>query len=230
MGIAILIPELVIYETINNILEYIKNDYNTKSNKKTSYLWHVFGEDEDDRPLKLGKMNLYEQAIDIFVNGGLDKKRKIEVTVGYNMQRVGLPTIHITMPSDNPINAGIGDNEGYTSPIVDGVKKETFRTVTADSSVVYNLIISSDNVNECLIIYNLLKAAGLGFKSQFELKGFMNTKIGGNDLQLADDLMPTNIFHRNFNISFEYNYTSIDPFPQKYGDNFKVDLFPEVNN
>src|SRR6201999_2719045 len=103
-------------------------------------------------------------------------------------------------------------NRGYTQPLYDVTKSVRFDTVTQDATVLYSIIITSDNVNECLILYNFLKAAFLGFKHQLELKGLQNVRSGGTDLNLAEDLIPVNIYHRSFNLAFDYDYMTVDMF------------------
>jgi hypothetical protein len=139
---------------------------------------------------------------------------------------MALPTFHIVMPSESPKNAGIGDNRGYTEPILDVTNSVKFDTVTQDSSVVYTIIITSDNVNECLILYNFLKAAFLGFKLQLELSGFQNVRSGGTDLNISEDLIPVHIYHRSFNLSFDYDYTTVDMFGEGYIKTMSFDIKP----
>lgn len=225
-GTAILIPEVEIYETLNNILDYVREEYAQAKDKKETFLWFVFGIREDGRPLQLGKLNFFNQAVDIFINGGVEKKRKVEVSVGYNSARMGLPTLHIVMPAESSKNAGIGDNRGYMENVDDSIKGISYDVVTADASVVYSIIITSDNVNESLILYNFLKAAFLGFKLQLELKGFQNVRSGGTDLSLSDDLVPVGIYHRSFNLNFDYDYSTIDVFGEKYAKTFSFDFKP----
>ena len=230
---AILIPEIEIYEVLNIFVNFAIEDYKSKSDKTSTFLWHIFGkraplvDGGPARQMELGKFKFFDEAVNIIVDGGVEKKRKIEISVGYNMQRASVPTFHIVMPSESPKNAGIGDNEGYTEGIDDKSNRTYFRTVTQDASVQYTIIITSDNVNEVLVLYNFLKACFLGMKAQLELRGFQNTKSGGTDLNLSDDLMPTNIFHRSFTLLFDYDYTTVDPFGEKYGLTVSVNAKPD---
>lgn len=227
MSNAILIPEIEIYETLQNILEFVRKDYEVKTDKTKTFLYYVFGKREDGRQLKLGSMVLFDEAVDVIVNGdNKEKKRKVEVTVGYNQARMALPTLHIVMPSESPKNAGIGDNRGYTPGLIDVTNTTKFDTVTQDSSVVYSILITSDNVNECIILYNFLKAAFLGFKLQLELRGLQNVKSGGTDLNLAEDLIPVNIYHRSFNLAFDYDYTTVDMFGEGYIKTMSFEVIP----
>lgn len=232
-NLAILIPEVEIYEVLNIYLDFVIKDYKDKADKQTTLLWHIFGNrpkisaESPDRPLALGKFNFFTEAVNVIVDGGVEKKRKVEISLGYNLQRASTPTFHIIMPQESPKNAPIGDNEGYTQGVDDKNKRTYFRTVTQDASVQYTIIITSDNVNEVLILYNFLKACFLGMKMQLELRGFQNLRSGGTDLELRDDMMPTNIFHRSFTMIFDYDYTTIDPLGTQYGENVVVIAKPE---
>jgi len=60
-----------------------------------------------------------------------------------------------------------------------------------------------------------------------ELLGLHNVRFGGNDLEFMDDMVPPNIFHRNFNVSFEYEFYAISAFARKFGKNFLISPEPK---
>ena len=89
-------------------------------------------------------------------------------------------------------------------------------------STTYNLLISSENSLEVLMIYNFLKASFLSLHEHLELYGFQNLKMGGNDIQMQQDLVPTNIYHRSLTISFDYEMIIPSFYKTKLAKDFKL--------
>ena len=207
-----LIPEVEIYKILKQMRDITINNTVVETNKELTILWRIFGDNEFNENIKLDTYNLYEQALSIFHKN--NAKRGIEIGVGYNMARVesGEPSIHILLPNENMSEAPIGDGEGYAEEVVDNSKNLAFSILSANSEASYNLLITTDNVNELLIVYHWLKSTSLTFSSQFALRNMQNVRIGGNDLQFNDELVPPNVFHRNFNLSFTYDYFGINLF------------------
>lgn len=223
-GSAVLIPEVLIYNQLKTIFSVTLKNFKDCSNEKDSFLYLIFGKDRFNQDVQFGKFNFFEQAKTLFIAGQDDDvKRRIEISMGFNLKREGAPTIHILLPSESPVNAGIGDNEGYVKGFSDETKKTYYRVVTQDASVTYNLLITSDNVNEILLIYNFLKASFLGFKLQLELKGLQNIVSGGSDVNMNDDFLPPNLHYRNFTLNFTYDYQSVDLFGNYFGDGIKLE-------
>lgn len=218
------IPEVILYNILKYMIGYTEE--NSKiDNKNFNLLWRIFGGDECYPQPKMGNLNLYEQSLELFK--GDEANRGITVSVGYNLQRVetGEPSIHILLPSENQDSSSIGMGAGYYGNFVDETDGVGLTSLSIDSAATYNLMITTDNVNEIMIIYHWLKSCSLSFSTQFELEGFKNVKIGGNDLQFNDELVPPNIFHRNFNLSFSYEVIGLDLFSEQalmIGKDFKV--------
>lgn len=206
---ASLIPEVEIYKILKQMRDYTILNTQQETNKELQLLYRIFGENECGEKTKLDTYDFYVQAKKIFEGGSA--KDGIEISVGYNMARVetGDPSIHILLPNENMSEAPIGDGEGYLGEVIDSAQNKAYAILSANSMCNYNLLITTDNVNEMLVMYHWLKSTSLTFSPQFALRNFQNLKIGGNDLQFNDDLVPPNVFHRNFNLSFTYDYSGI---------------------
>lgn len=216
---SIAIPEVILYKALNAVFTALRNDYNNKVDKEKSVLYFIFGKDENGNVLKFNTFEWFAQSVEVLV-GRDTKLRMVEWYLGYNMKRLNVPTIHIMLPSESPINSGIGSNEGYVEAEIDPQTKVSRPVYTQDSQVTYNLLITSDNYNEVLIIYQFLKSIFLSIKTHLELSNLQNVTFSGSDMNFNEDLMPANIFHRNFNISFTYDFSSIDLFDNLFGETF----------
>ena len=217
---SIAIPEVILYKALNAVFTALRNDYNNKVDKEKTVLHYIFGKDENGNILKFNTFVWFDQSVEVLI-GRDTKLRMVEWYLGYNMKRLNVPTIHIMLPSESPINSGIGSNEGYIEAEIDTHTKVVRPVYTQDSQVTFNLLITSDNYNEVLIIYNFLKSIFLSIKTHLELSNLQNVTFSGSDMNFNEDLMPANIFHRNFNVSFSYDFSSIDLFDNLFGDKFK---------
>lgn len=216
------IPEVSIYKVVESMLKYLSTDFAQSTDEKKSVLWYMFGEDSITKErLKLGNFDYFEQAKHLLLRNSGDP-RMMELAIGYNMERMHMPTMHIMLPSEQPKGAAIGDNEGYEAPIMDTSERTSRAVLSADSSVVYNLLLTSDNSAEVLLMYHFLKVMELTWHEQFELRGFQNLTWGGADIQFNDEMIPANIFHRNFTMGFDYEYEAPALTKTPYGKNFII--------
>jgi len=231
-----LIPETIIFKLLKLMVDVTKENVANQSNKEAEILWRIFGDHEHGEDTdkyvevqQIGKYKLYEQAKSIFTDKPAAKHDSIQIGIGYDLKRVelGAPAIHILLPSESAQNAPIGGNEGYLGYVNDEDTNTSYQIYSAETDVVYNLMITSKNMNEVVVLYHWLKSCSLTFHAQFELRDFKNVKVGGNDLNFNDDLVPPNIFHRNFNLSFSYDYAGIDIIGNKYGNTFSFQAKPQ---
>lgn len=211
---AILIPEVRIYDTINTVLDIVREDYNKNiNNPKESILYSIFGEYEGE-PLKFTNFIFFEQAITCII------KNEISVNIGYNMQVEGRCSIHILLPSEQGEPLGIGANEGY---IPNNEEENGYKEVyTQNMRCTYNLLISSENSLEVLIIYNLLKASLLALNAHLSLSGLMLPKISGQELNMQTDLIPAHVYHRSIMLEFIYELSVSDFFKKQLIKKFKI--------
>jgi len=196
---AVLMPEIILKKLIDGILIYIKQDYNKYTDKSKSILYNYFNGQV------YGKFDYYQQAVDLFINRGVEHQRKLETRIFFDSDRAGIPTIHITLPNENPAKDGLGMGEGYADPvIIDGKQHEQY-TRTFDT--MFHVVITSDNTFEVLLIYHLLRGMLVSVFDSLELSGFMNVMIGGQDVQINSELVPKGIFFRSVTVKFEYEIT-----------------------
>lgn len=212
---AIFIPEIVIYETIKSFIDVINEDWTNKDGVVTedqTILYHIFGKDLNDNDIQIGDFNYFEQAKEIFLRSESDR-RFIGINLGYNLERQGMPTIHLLLPHESSFNQGVGSNEGYADYYEDKDSDDNdvvFPTLTHGSNVMYNLFITSENMMEVVLTYHFLKYCMLSLSNHMENGGLQALKFGGSDIQFTPDLLPKHVFHRNFSLEFTYDYSAVD--------------------
>jgi len=214
-----LIPELVLQSTVKSLIDLLQSDWLANSDKTKTILYDLFNKDDNGTLMVLNKFNYFDQARDIFIkNNG--ESRRLQVVLGYNLERMGLPTVHILLPNESEGDVGIGMGQGYLDPEFDtdsGTYKRNFTNVFNST---YNLMITSDNSSEVVLIYHALKNLFTAVFEHFELMGLRNIKFGGADLQFNNELVPPTVFHRNLSVSFFYESSVNELLTNKIINNF----------
>ena len=202
--IGMLLPELVIYNSLISIIKMLRVDLEEHSNDEThGILYRLFSTDEQGNPLQINLMNIYTQAKKIITNKG-----NLSVNYGYNQKVAQNISLHIILPQENSTMA-IGADEGYLSEYTkdaDGnvISENMYLTQMYKST--YQVMITSNNSAEVMIVYNILKSMLLMLVPQLELMGLRTPTFSGNDIVMQDDLSPVPIFHKVINISFQYEH------------------------
>lgn len=191
-----MIVELELKILIDSILDKIKLDYESKVNKADSFLYRLLGTG------KVGNYEFMTQAVEVFTknNGSADK---IETSIMFNSKRMGLPTIHVTIPSEEPYSDGLGYDEDLNE-----IEFESGDTggqyYNRGFKSKFELVITGRNSFEVVLIYNVMKAALIANLMSLEANGFRQPKISGGDLRIAEQLSP-NGFMRVLNLESFYD-------------------------
>lgn len=194
---GILTPEIIIYQTLENIVSYVREDLKKNTeNLKNSWLYKLLGVDEDNSAIKMNRYEYFKQAKKVF-----ETEQNLSVSFGYNPEVAKLLSLHIILPSEQTANTSLGEDEGYQTEIVDGKVQEKLVQLFRST---YQIMISGTNSGEINLVYNVLKASFIALVPHFSLKGLLTPTISGNDIVFKDDLLPSGIFHRVLNLSFLY--------------------------
>lgn len=184
---ALILPEIALLKALEGLLLWLKNDYDerfSQSAEEKSYLYKLF------YGIEYNGFNYYEQAKKIFLSDLLDQRR-LKVRIFFDPGRAHLPTIHITLPKEDNDSVGLGYND-------DGQEMER------KFSVKFSLVITSDNYFEVLIVYYTVKSLIMSGFMTFENLGLREISLGGGDLQLQSDIIPSNVFYRELFIDTKY--------------------------
>lgn len=201
---GILLPEIVIYNTLNSIVRLLKTDLESKEDDKETILYKILGVDEEGNPIKMNLYNYFVQAKKMILN-----PKNLSVNFGYNQEVAKIISMHILLPSEQG-DSTIGEDEGYlTKDILDSegklIGKQQCFTQLYDCT--YQIMITSNNSSEVNVLYNVLKSMLLMLVPHLELMGLRLPKLSGNDIIMQDDLSPVPIFHKVINLSFKYEHT-----------------------
>ena len=190
----ILLPEQRLKALMDFFLESINE----------GYLEKLFG----NQTFGSGGYNYFDNAKEIFLRRK-DSPRKVVCNLFFNRERQGLPTIHIALNQDIP---GEANGLGMDPQTEVNAEKGTYtENLTRAYSSRFNIICTSDNTFEVLIVYNVIRALMQGNPALLDAAGLYNCKFSGQDLILTDYLMPTTIYARGFMLDCLYD-VQVPPF------------------
>ena len=192
-------PETIIFNTLTKALNAIRLDYSSAADKQKTLLYYIFG------TTQLERYNFFEQSKTV-VLAPKTNPRFLDINMFFNSERAHIPTIHITLPGENSGQNGLGIDQNFNnSPIYDDDNDTIRESLTRRFDSSCEIVVTSDNTNEVLLIYHLLKALTISLFDSFNILGIENVKIGGRDLNLTNNIVPKNIFVRSLTVSFSYD-------------------------
>lgn len=199
---AILLPEVIIYKTLESIVKLLRDDLQNNREDAT-ILYRLLGVDEDGKPLSMNLYNFFVQAKKIITT-----PENLNVHFGYNQETAKQIALHIILPAEQGKSA-IGEDEGYldedeVNAAGDRVVQQQF-TNTFEST--YQIMITGYNSSEVNLVYNILKSMLLMVNEHLELMGLRIPTLSGNDIIMQDDIVPVPTFHKVINLSFTYELT-----------------------
>lgn len=193
------IPEFQLKTIIDAVLLYIRTNYNTALDKDDSYLATLV------KGIKSGKHDIFEQAVEIFINKGRNHPKELQCHLFFNSERAPIPTIHMMLSEDNTGPNGLGVDEGFHKAVYDEVLKTSqgFNNRSFESRL--SFVITSDNSLETIITYHIIRAALVSVFNDLQFQGLQNPKISGGTLNINPELVPLNIFYQVIYLDFFYD-------------------------
>lgn len=209
MSDLIIIPEYKLLQHVEKCLAFIRSDYVAQADKNNSYLMRVLNGNAIER------YDLKTQAKKVFIDNDVTNDRFLETNLMFNMKREGLPTIHITLPSEQTQMGGngVGVDQGYREQeILDEgkVTEKIFNVFTRRFQSTYNIVITSDNSNEVIMIYHVIRALLISTNGSLHLTGLENINTGGQDVQLYQGMANKNMYVRAITVGLQYETSAPD--------------------
>ena len=169
-----------------------------------SFLMRCFDDDDYIEEVSYKKL-----AIEIFLRQPTDH-RKIETRLLFDVDRAALPTIHVREPSKNKGKQdGIGNfDQGFFGNLDDST--QDIRRRSFDSN--YELMITSMNRHEVIIIEEVLLALFIGAQDSFVLADpFYTIQFSVKELIANNELVPNPLFIKaiGLNVSYDKKYPDL---------------------
>lgn len=192
----IIIPEIKLKKLIEGILASIKLNFESATDPQDTLLYFLFN------GLKEGHYDYYIEAKNLFLRE-VTHAKKIQTYLAFNRNPSNVPSIYISLPGEQSENNGIGIDQGYPDyfTLQDGNKQPTYNRMFGAQ---YNLIITSENVLEVILIYHTLRAVLISTMDTLEMSGLRNIRYTGQDININTELVPPHLFIKSLGISFDY--------------------------
>lgn len=198
----IVVPEIVIKNLLEKGIQFVRNDYANTPDKEKTLLYRLFN------GVSLGAYDFYRQLVEILSRNQTDP-RHLEVNYFFNGERAKYPTIHITLPNENPYADGLGIDAGAEDPIPANLDFDEITIYNRNFRCTYNIVITSENSLEVIALYHFLRSLMISLFIDLENSLLSNPKLSGGDISMLSDLIPTNIFMRNIGLEFNYNVAAL---------------------
>lgn len=199
---SIIVPEYIIHSTLEKAIEFLRRDFLQSSIIADSFLYKLVGN------VKFQKYNYFEQSQAVFITK-IENPRHLKVDLMYNATSDQMPSIHITTPADTTDKNSIGWGEGSFSSEVSEEGQVVQSVFTRRFSGIYDIVVTSDNSNEIILIYHILKSLLISSYFHLNALGLENLVISGNDLTPYSEIVPKNCFQRVIRLKCEYEAHSL---------------------
>lgn len=187
-----IVPEILLKLAIEAIIKYVRQDFNNCADEKDSLLYLMFEGNT------YGTFDFFQQVKELMITRGDEGDRAISVNLMFNPDRVTIPTIHITIPTDSAKDNSIG-----VDPDTD--EDTGIRTYSRRFQASYMIIITSTTPIEVIILYYFIRNMLITIFDTLSLAGLDNIQIGGQDLRLASSAIPSGVFSKSITISADYD-------------------------
>lgn len=193
---AIAIPELIIQSLVEGIFAHVKRDIEDATSDDEMILYKLFN------GLSVGKRNYFVEAKDLFSRDRKTHPRAIETHLFFPKAQKDTPTVNIILPGEqsmyNEIGVGETGHEEDISLNADSSEYTPTYLRRFDGQLV--VLITSDNHQETLLIYHLLKSMFISIFDASEFGGLQNPVLSGRDLAVNEMNNPPHLFTRALSI------------------------------
>lgn len=203
----VLLPELILKDAIDKALNFARQDYANTTDKNKSWLALCF------KDLIIDDYDFFQQVVGIICTD-VDNPRHFKGDLMFNAKKNNLPSFHITLPAESPTDnsLGIGEVEENNLQQSDGFRQVFSRRIQTN----YNVVVVSDNTQEVIVLYHLMRTMLIALLPHLHLSGLVNVTFAGQDINPYRDLAPT-LYMRAISLGVQY---------ETYSPSLQLDLYP----
>lgn len=205
--VVVRIPEYILYYGLKSAVDFLRSDFAVQTDETKSLLYMILNN------VGINRYEFFKQAKKVFLAGN-DDPRYFSINMMYNMEKNAAPSVYITLPADqsaqNELSVGEGANDPYFIDSTDDTQGTYQPSLSRRFQATYSIVITSDNENEVILIYHVLRALLISMHVHFNLAGLVNISLGGADLKPYNKDIPHNAFVRAINFNCQYETGSYD--------------------
>lgn len=194
-----MIPDIAYIKVLDTLLTVLRDDAKTNFNNRGKSLLNLLFDEVDDTVFE--RVDFLNEAFEIFSRTEKDPNY-ITIDLTYNTQQNRSPTLFLSLGGEQYDRNAIGnDQEDYIDD-EDGVSYHKINVRRWSQS--QSLYIYSENSNEVLIVYFILKSALISCLDFLAVTGFQNITLSGQDIAQYPDFIPKAMFYRVLTCNFQY--------------------------
>ena len=195
-----MIPILKIKKFVDLLIEFVKTDYENKTDKQESFLYKVLGDDSSDG------WSFYDNAVSLFSRDGTNR-RSLATRLMFDRTRADLPTIHVREPAKVSGNYdSIGGLDGSVTVNEDGSISDTVRKTFSSK---FELMITSGNSLECVLIQEVLESAIISAMESLVIPFFEIVNLTSRELIMENDIERNMLFVKSIDLDIKYEKSGI---------------------
>lgn len=205
------IPILKVKKFIDLLIEFVKTDYDTKTDKTKSFLYRVLSDNIDEG------WDFYQNGVAIFTRDG-DDSRQLATRLMFDRSRAGLPTIHVREPAKNKgsydgigflddrivVNESTGVDE-QNQPLPSTISSTARKTFSSQ----FDIMITSGNSLECVLIQEVLESAMLASLDTLTIPFFELVDFTSKELMMSDETERNQLFIKSITMNIQYQKDGI---------------------
>jgi hypothetical protein len=138
----------------------------------------------------------------IFINRDENHPKYLDTRLFFDRERAPIPTIHIMVSGESKGADGIGFDQGFNPEQVIGTDQRP--VYNRQYNVNANIVVTSDNAFEALVIYHVVFAMLISINEHIQLVGFINPTFGSRDISISQELVPSGVFAKSISFSGGY--------------------------
>lgn len=199
---SLLVPEIILQDAVRKFIAYLRVDYANNAGDTTQSLLYQFtnGLNIDNN------YDFWTQAQSSIITNPQDNPRHLKVFLAHSPLDTQYPSIHINTPAEmsgDVDGLGFGQNDIDDNPNDLGAAAWQ-KTYNRSFKARYNIVILSDNRNEAVMLYHLVKAGIISMNEHMDASGLKNLKISGSDV-MFNTKIPDGIFTKTITLDFYYD-------------------------
>lgn len=194
-----MIPDIKLHEILKSCLVALRQDYSAAPTPQDSILYYLL---QDTKQSDTGKYKWFNEAVEIFITRDENHDKYLDTRLFFDRDRAAIPTIHIMLSGESKGKDGMGFDVGFNPETVVGENVQLVMNRQFDINA--NIVITSDNTFETIIIYHVMKSMLISLSTYVQLMGFINPVLGGRDININQDIVPNGVYARSLNFSAGY--------------------------
>lgn len=201
----IIIPELVLLDSLERFNKFIYSEYNSHSDYRNSFLYKILS-----TPM-LDRFKLFQSGKSLFIDN-FNTEKAISVSLGMTISMNKPFSMFITLPGESEQNNALSNSiyQGVVQPYELVGQTQYGRVVGRRFASTYDIVLVAQNSNSMIVSYHVYKTLFISILDHLHLSGLENISMSGKDVRFHPELIPLTSVTRAISLKFENNITGYE--------------------